>query len=260
MGLDIYLYKYEDFEDTQRKEKDYNSTTEAIWEAAGDYDSLTQEIKDEIRNKCKEYALGLDLGEYGEDPRKESVQIDHPDYPDHYFKIGYFRSSYNEGGIEKILKNLGLPTMRDIFRKDDEEYAFQPDWQKTMTSTEELIERFKVEGAYRIKAISHNIFKDPSTLPKSAAAALDIFKREIDRGPHEYNYSNSDGEFCLHENEKVLAFIPGMDKIFRESPCIYVVTESDNTWYIQALEIVRDTCKYVLEQPDKEKYYLHWSG
>ena len=54
--------------------------------------------------------------------------------------------------------------------------------------------------------------------------------------------------------------IPGTFKILNEMSCVYVVTESDNTWYIQALEIVRDTIKYVLSKEDKEKYYLHWSG
>lgn len=260
MGLDIYLYKYEDFEDTRRKETDYNKTSEDIWEAAGEYDSLTSENKEEIHTKCKEYALSLGLDESGDDPRKERVEMDHPDYPDHYFKIGYFRSSYNDGGIERILKNLGLPTMHDVFEKEDEEYQFQPNWERSLVKVEELIDRFKSEGAYRVRDISHNIFKDPATTPASAAAALEIFRKELARGPHKHNYSNSDGEFCFHENEKVLAFIPGTSKIFRTAPCIYVVTESDNSWYIQALEIVRDTCKYVLNQKDKEKYYLHWSG
>lgn len=260
MGLDIYLYKYEDFEDTQKKEEDYNRTSEEIWSAAGEYDSLTKENKEEVRNKIKEYALSLGLDEHGEDPRKKRIEMKHPDYPDHYFNIGYFLSSYNEGGIERILRNLGLPTMHDVFGKEDEEYCFRPDWEKSLIAVEELIERFKTEGAYRIRAISHNIFKDPATTPSSAEAALEIFRRELAKMPHEFNYSNSDGEFCLSEKEKVLAFIPGTQKILRTAPCVYVVTESDNTWYIQALEIVRDTCKHVLAQKDKEKYYLHWSG
>lgn len=259
MGLDIYLYKYENFEDTQEKERDYNDTSEAIWEAAGEYDSLTTENKDEIRNKIKEYAVSLGLDEGGDDPRKERVEMNHPDYPDHYFKIGYFRSSYNEGGIERILRNLGLPTMHDIFEKENEEYCFQPDWEKSLASVEDVIVRFGGAGAYRVRSISHNIFKDPSTTPSSAAEAMKVFNDQLQRGSNEYNYSNSDGEFCFHESEKVVAFIPGTDKIFRPAPCIYVVTESDNSWYIKALEIVRDTCKYVLSQKDKEKYYLHWS-
>jgi hypothetical protein len=82
-------------------------------------------------------------------------------------------------------------------------------------------------------------------------------KKQGDEG---YNYSNSNGEFSFHEPQKVLAMIPGTYKIFNEQPCVYVVTESDNSWYIQALEIIRDTIKYVLSKENKEQYYLHWSG
>jgi hypothetical protein len=54
--------------------------------------------------------------------------------------------------------------------------------------------------------------------------------------------------------------IPGIQTVLGTRPCIYVVTESDNTWYLQALEVVRETIEFVLSQEDKELYYLHWSG
>lgn len=56
------------------------------------------------------------------------------------------------------------------------------------------------------------------------------------------------------------SMIPGKSTLLRERDCIYVVTESDNSWYEQALVIIKATCEHVLAQDDKEKYYLHWSG
>jgi hypothetical protein len=64
----------------------------------------------------------------------------------------------------------------------------------------------------------------------------------------------------MAEPLKVLAMIPGIQTVLGTRPCIYVVTESDNTWYLQALEVVRETIEFVLSQEDKELYYLHWSG
>jgi hypothetical protein len=32
------------------------------------------------------------------------------------------------------------------------------------------------------------------------------------------------------------------------------------SWYQQALEVVVETCEWVLGQPDPSKYLLHWSG
>lgn len=261
MGLDIYLYRYDNFEKTRELEEDHNLVSERRWKDAGDYDSLTKEQRDEISQKNKEYALSLGLDEWGSDKTNvEQIEEPHPDYPDHYFKIGYFRSSYNEGGIERILRNLGLPTMSDIFNHDDE-YYFQPNWENSLVRCEEVIEMFKQKGAYRVHHVSGNMFQPPKI--HSEKEALDIFMEELNRrkpGDEGYNYNNINGEFSFHEPQKVLAMIPGTYKIFNEQPCVYVVTESDNTWYINALEIVRDTIKYVLSKENKEQYYLHWSG
>ena len=265
MGLDIYLYRYDDFEHTKELERKYNDFSNKLWEDAGEYDSLTKEQKDEISTKIKEYSLSLGLDEWGSDKTtSESIEENHPDYPDHYFKIGYFRSSYNSSGIERILKNLGLPTMHDIFKKEDEEYKFQPNWEKSLSRCEEVIKMFKEKGAYRVNHVSQNIFSKPNV--HSEKEALDIFLEELNKhndredNGERYNYSNINGEFNLAEPIKVLAMIPGTYRIINEQPCIYIVTESDNSWYIQALEIVRDTIKYVLSKENKEQYYLHWSG
>ena len=116
MGLDIYLYRYDNFEKTRQLEENYNSFYEKLWNDAGEYESLTKEQKDEISSKVQEYALSLGLDKWGSPINgMEQLEESHPDYPDHYFKLGYFRSSYNSGGIERILRNLGLPTMDDIF-------------------------------------------------------------------------------------------------------------------------------------------------
>lgn len=262
MGLDIYLYRYDNFEKTRGIEDDYNSFSEKLWNEAGEYDNLTEEQKNEISNKVQEYALSLGLDKWGSPINgMEQFEENHPDYPDHYFKIGYFRSSYNSGGIERILKNLGLPTMNDIFKHQGEDYHFQPNWGESLVRCEQVIEDFKLKGAYRVNHVSSNMFKQPDV--HSEKEALDIFMEELSKQkPNDegYNYSNSNGEFTIHEPQKVLAMIPGTYKIFNEQPCVYVVTESDNSWYIQALEIIRDTIKFVLSKENKEQYYLHWSG
>lgn len=262
MGLDIYLYRYDDFEKTKQREELHNEFDEKSWAEAGGYDSLSDGQKEEVRSKIKEHAKSLGLDEWGSDETtKEQIELDHETYPDHYFKIGYFRSSYNSGGIERILRNLGLPTMDDIFKHEGEEYEFQPNWEESLVRCEETIQLFKEKGAYRVHHVSQNMFTKPEI--HSEKEALDIFLEEIKRdemGKERHNYSNKHGHFNMAEPEKVLAMIPGTYKVFNELNCVYVITESDNSWYIQALEIVRDTIKYVLSQENKEQYYLHWSG
>lgn len=263
MGLDIYLYRYDNFEDTQRREREHSEFSEKNWASTEgrEYESLTEEEKNEIRRKDKENAASLGLDDWGSDKeKKEQIELPSEKYPDHYFKIGYFRSSYNSGGIERILRNMGLPTLSDVFNRHGDEYEFQPNWKESLEAINGLISLFIGKGAYRVNSVSANMFRDSEV--KSEERALEIFLEQMRKAGEtpEYNYSNSDGEFYLHEPIKVIAMIPGKENLFGERDCVYVVTESDNTWYLQALEIVRDTIEYVLSRENQEQYYLHWSG
>lgn len=259
MGLDVYLYRYVNRKETEEREKKYQEFQNKIWAEAGDYDSLSSEKKDELRDKCKEYAKSLGLDEWGDDNlTKFKVEENSTLYPEHMFKIGYFRSSYNGGGINRVLANMGLPTLGDIMGAEDE-YVFQPNWKKALDNVESVIEQLKTNGAYRVEAISGNWFKDNGI--KSEAQALEVFMKEMEghKGA-DYGYSNANGHFYMNDPIKVLALIPGKQTILGERDCTYVVTESDNTWYIQALEIVKETIQYVLNSETEEQYYLHWSG
>lgn len=270
MGLDIYLYRYDDYNKTQELRDEYTRRESEIWEgndANEKYNLLTDEQKDEYRNRVQEMALSLGLDKYGDDVTgKESIEMNSEKYPDHYFKIGYFRSSYNDGGIERILKNLGLPTMKDIFEYDGE-YLFQPDWIQALINVKNVISEFKTKGAYRIQSVQANMFSNE--VVKSSQEAMNLFIKEVEKQKEynetnpdreKFNYSNSHGEFFLAEPSKVLALIPGTTEFFGQRPCVYMVRESDNTWYIQALEIIQETIEWVLSQENKEQYYLHWSG
>ena len=259
MGLDIYLKRYDNFEATRTAQEEYDELSNKIWEE-GDvkYDDMSEKEKESRRSRAKENAQRLGLNAYGEDETNiESIEEPHPDYPDHYFKIGYFRSSYNDNGIERILGNMGVPTLHDVFSVDSEEYYIQPDWEKSLANVNSAIEKLKAEPAYRIRPVGPNIFSDPKV--NSELEAMEIFKDKLKKG-NDYNYSCSEGEFMIAEPEKIVGLIPGYTHVLRKSPCVYVVTESDNSWYIQALEIVKSTIEYVLSKDKREQYYLHWSG
>lgn len=260
MGLDIYLYKNKDLDASKAKRSEYETRTEKIWEEAGNYASMTDEQKEEVRLKCNAVAEELGLNEYGSDPDDIKVEVDSKIDAEHMFKIGYFRSSYNSGGIQRILRNYGLNNLDWVFANESHEYEFKPDWTQAFDRITDLIADFEKLGGYRVDAVSHNIFSGKPEI-QSEAQALKLFFEELNRERvHENNYSNKHGEFFIHEPIKVLAMIPGIQTILREQPCVYVVTESDNAWYLTALKIVRETIEFVLSQEDKELYYLHWSG
>lgn len=269
MGLDIYLYKYENFAETQRKEKIYEEQSEETWNAIPNrngrsYEELTEDEKNWASNKNKELAASLGLGDWGSDETtKHKVEKDSLKYPDHYFKVGYFRSSYNGGGIERVLSNLGVMGLHEIFQPNDE-YCFQPNWNKALENVNKAIEELKTKPAYRVSEVSYNEFNGfpfKSDI-KSSEDAMAQFLKEKGKG-HGGSYSNGTGEYYLDEPIKVVGLIQGVKKRFFVKeflPAVYVITESTNEWYQQALEIVKETIEYVLSQKDKELYYLHWSG
>lgn len=264
MGLDVYLYRYENQSESKKKEKKYEEFSHSLW---GDrkYESFTEIEKGEIRTKEKAFADSLGLDEYGDDKTlKECIEINSHKYPDHYFKIGYFRSSYNSGGINRILSDLGLDDLYHIFdHTREDEYVFQPDWHKALKNVRKVIKQLKAKPNYRCEQFSWNQFINPNectvTDTKSAMAAfLDELKREYDGG-----YSNSKGLFHLKEPLKIYGVLNGTNKTFftdQIMPCAYLIYEGENEWYTQALEIVEETINYVLSKEDKDKYYLHWSS
>lgn len=260
MGLDIYLYKYENFEDTQTRENTYSEKSELLWTKK--YDETPEYEKQEIREKSKAIAEELMLDEWGEDKTaKQKIEINSSLYPEHYFKIGYFRSSYNDGGINRILDNLGVMGLYEIFIPNDE-YCFQPDWNECLKRVEKALRQLNKKGNYRCFDVTENMFGQPN-LPQSEKEAIQIVIDELTHKESQFTaYSNNKGIFYLKEPLPVIALIQGENNMFGKKKCTYVVTkdEENNSWYRQALEIVKETIEYVLAQPDKEKYYLHWSS
>jgi hypothetical protein len=205
--------------------------------------------------------MGLDIYLY---KGKECIENTHPKYTDHYFKIGYFRSSYNGGGINNVLSNLGIPTLYYIFSAKDK-YKFKPDWNDALVKCNEVYEALKAKPNLRCFEVGWNeFFGSPDTATiTSEAEALEAYAKESRRDTtFKEGYSNAVGHF-YPSGLKVFGLISGAKKRFfvdQKLPCTFVVMEGENEWYLQALEIVKDTIEFVLSQKDKSKYSLHWSG
>lgn len=260
MGLDVYLYRYENFEDTQKREKEYSDRTEGLWIKS--YDLTSNEEKEEIRVKEQAIADELQLDKYGTDKTKaEKIEINSILYPEHYFKIGYFRSSYNDGGINHVLRNFGIMDLNDIFDNPNG-YTFKPNWEAALKNAKHALKELRKKGNYSVMDISENIFGASENAPTSEKEALDLFIAEVSRKDNSgmEAYSNKEGHFYT-QGLKVLGLISGTNEMLRrKTQCTYVIYEGKNKWYIEALEIVVETIEYVLSKTDTELYYLHWSG
>lgn len=272
MGLDVYLYHCPDRKKAKAAEDKLQEFDDKQY-AGKKYDDLTEAEKKKIRSKIKMKAVELGCtGEYSGHHTVTKIETDSTKHPEHMFKIGYFRSSYNDGGINRIMHNFGLPGLYEIFEHGDD-YEFAPDWKKAKERVREAIEGYATQismyGELHVLTVQSNIFAKDDVLPKDQSEALKIFKAEEDRKAKggaftKGVWTNKDGTFAL-EGMNVVAFIPGTNNILGEHPCTYVVyreekKDDEANWYLQALEIVEETIDFVLSQPHPEQYYFHWSS
>lgn len=277
MGLDVYLTRYEDKAAYDAWEAEADSAKSAICDRyrtgdTCDYDAAQPEIK------------AYDAAHPA--PARVSIELDSARHPEHMFKIGYARSSYNEGGINSLLRAL-LGEGRDLYyvfcRKDDDAYESNAtDWERVKVRARE------VRGALEYAAESVggcSVMKMTYGLggngpARSAADALRLWREELAKGPlgdrpGGFNcYGNAAGTFCMgREPMRVRAVILGSEPSLwaklkgqgdQFEPVTYLVVEGDDgyRWQIQALEVVEEWADHMLAMPrdERAKHWLRWSS
>jgi hypothetical protein len=249
MGLDVTLSYCDNWTEKFRLEKEFNDKVEAegIDWGTTEYSKLSEE-------------MGLDEGFYP----TGSIEMNSELYPDHLFKVGYFRSSYNAGGINHILRNRIGKTLYDIF-PESEDYYFTPDWDAALARVNDMIVEF---NEALDKSRDYNVMQFNSLFlneeVSSEKDALDVFLAEIGRERAFFDdgsYMNKAGSF-FPLPIKVRAVMMGTETSFNKTAA-YLITEGDDvdfSWYQHALEIVRETILWVQDQDDASNYGLSWSA
>lgn len=279
MGLDVYLYHYkknENFKSLDRAlisyeniESKIKKAHEKIYSSYGDYSDLSESEKEkmltETRNASESIIKGTpwekSINMYGDlefTAEEEIKEKDSTTNPEHLFKIGYFRSSYNSGGINHVLRNNGVMDLYEIFGVSKDEYRPNPNWKKSLENVKKAIEMFSPIAKAGIACMEVS-----SGFVKSEKEAIELYKNELSKKPSFDSYSSSSGTFYLGKTPVMArAFIQGKNCI--GIPCTYVIYEVSGddglNWYIDALKIVQETIEWVLSQPDPSEYYFHWSG
>jgi hypothetical protein len=199
MGLDVYLYKYagsQTLEKDREELEKHGEAMEEIWsqakkEIAGDpvmvmekdplfgvereiEERLTSEQYDEIKKLSRKRQahyieqnnLHIDVGDWGPEIKEEQIEFDSDTYPEHMFKIGYMRSSYNSGGFNSVVSKLVGHDLYWLFGVEGvDEYHVRPDWKTAKVRVGALIDQLKMDPGYNVMRISTDNMFSPTFTP-----------------------------------------------------------------------------------------------
>ena len=281
MGLDVYLYKCPDIKYAAAMEEAYEAELSKIYDEWGKIDDKgtpTKEQEEEFNNKRAAAREKYGIDGYSHKSRIQ-IHLDSKTEPEHLFKIGYMRSSYNSNGINRIADVFDLPDLYSIFEVDNDEYYQEHDWDTIYVNIKQAIEKWQahVDGPWGKYGVHQ--FR-PSWRPDDGVGseheALERFnieylskKEEIDKDDWKKSgWCSSHGEF-YPQPLKVVAMISRVWDSTKPSnyhnwPNTFVVYERDDTsvmdWYVTALKIVQEMIEWILEQEDKDQYIMGWSG
>ena len=188
MGLDVYLRKYTNLKKTIRDEQLYQEElnkllNEGILVTYKAYEKMTPKEKKTYDRTIEPVCLALEykynVDSWGTSKRsKKDIILESKNYPSHCFQIGYFRSSYNESGIDYFLIEHLNTCLAKIFSapidRDSVLRIFIPDWKKSLKLAQTL--------AKRIRKNRENLVSKRFTLGDidSFAQALDIVAETCD--------------------------------------------------------------------------------
>lgn len=266
MGLDVYLTKCANLAELQAREAAFERETDGAW-ATG--------VADEVREKrLSDAAAKHGTDKWGEAAGRETIEIASSIDPTHYFKVGYFRSSYNASGIDGVLRKAGIPNLGYIFGATGEDYEVRPDWVASLARADEVIVKYKThlrsaEGQF--VAIELRPMHEYGVASEKEALDLFVEEQAAHTGRDDFHsYSNRKGEFFLNGLTVRAAitkkFDPPTNALDRliNRPTVFLICDREKSekegWHLTALRIVRETIEYVLQQPERESFYLRWSG
>jgi hypothetical protein len=263
MGLDVSLKYCANRAVELAKQKEAEDFSNFAWEQAGEYDSLSDAQKDTVREAIKAHNSANDLDEYGSSNLIEGIEEDSKLHPEHMFKVGYLRSSYNSGGINSVLKRAGCMDLYGIFQPDEGDYYVDVNWAEAKDRCEQAIAEYynfligPMAGydVMRVSDYGHGGVNDEASALKLLEDQLSTHASSDFR-----NYGNRDGDWML-DGVQVVGIVP--NRGFGGG--VFVLTKTEVTdpkedWYLQALQVTKETIEYVLSKEDPENYFFGWSA
>jgi hypothetical protein len=191
--------------------------------------------------------------------------------PDHLFKVDYWRSSYNEGGINRILGNLGIPTLWDIagVTEDMVSNAWDPDpskeddprngeihldWKRVRANADEAVILLRAAPDLGVMWEQPNDLRPQDGIIDTESKAMDYVIDQLAEHPHKKDdpmpftsWTNAKG-FFTHNPLAVKGIVRGKGFGGDGHYIVYEIDDGDEgrASYIESLEIVKESADWAL--------------
>ncbi len=219
--------------------------------------------------------MGLDIYLYDKrDKDERQKDVPSKQHPDHLCNRRYLRSSYNEGGFNTVMRNLGLPDLYAIFQPPqngdigepgpeietvstgDEDWPFSYYWtpspatlfaaRERAVRAVELLRNMRFLRATRLMALGMSPAKD-------GQEAIERYKKEIADAKHDFgSWSSRNGTFFRKPFE-ILGAVEGHMETF----LIYEDPEN-HAHYVATCEIIVEFIDEALALGTNARH--SWSG
>lgn len=195
---------------------------------------------------------------------ESTIEEDSRKHPDHFFKLGYFRSSYNGSGFNSVMHTLGIPDLYAIFQAPEDGGRFTPDWEACLARAKAARMAYNERtsspgGKGRVSFISAE--KGQGAVATTESGALEVYRDEAVKAHFFDGYSNKQGHFWW-KGLTIKAAIPGSSRWGGAG--VYLIWEPAETdegdFYDAAFEIVIETCEWVIATGNAGEYGLYWSA
>lgn len=282
MGLDVFLHRCTNLPLYTERKRAMEAAVEKHWDdnfGPGPYNSSAAwgERKREIGEaRYKEIQAEANAIELAFEEELDDLGIEFEDiemkstlFPNHMFEIGYYRSSYNDSGINSHMYDRGLPSLYEIFPTDNDtgEYV-QPDWAQSLETVTDAVLRYeeylKNNPLSKVKAVVQHIYSE-EVLGWSGSGRMGMKRYEEVINSDAYQ-SAVKGKYDYTSRDSVVFTKPvTLYAMFLYKNAVVYIVNADNNdegedWYLKALKIVKESIEYVLAQENPEQFCFTWSG
>jgi hypothetical protein len=191
--------------------------------------------------------MGLDI--YLRDINNPHDDVPSDSHPEHFWKRTYLRSSYNEGGFNRVVSRLC--DGRDlywVFGGLAESYESRPlrsDLERLLVRAEALrTELYNIRRALFVTTVAH--YDGPKrTDAEAVAIAYDHLASARD-GMGDW-YHDADGEFFINRPPRLVAAVPGANSIgCAATHLVYEARDDDWRHYLESADILVEFVQHAL--------------